>query len=117
MVETLHLRLQYDGVEEYFLASVVELVDKVSRGKERVSVVLDVFDLPTLIDAKLIYEACKIITESMTGLENIVTLTVKCRQGLQEYLARSALFLLSTPFPVSVLASPQETSCEPQYFR
>lgn len=104
MTKTLHLRLQYNGVTEDLLDSVALLVEEVSRYGKRVAVILDVSELPLLADARLLYEACKILTNSVDCLSLITDLIVKCKPGLQESLARSAVLLLSVPFSISILA-------------
>lgn len=114
MAAVVQLRLQFDGDARRFLQDVEALVETVKAAQEAsVTAVMDVRELPTLIDPALLLEACSIVASSIDGFDKIESLVLQCRRGLQEGLARSALALLPAPFPllVQVVDEEREGAC------
>lgn len=104
MTKVMGVRLSYEGSEDAFLEAVHEIVRKVRDSQERdLRVLLDVRQVPVLIDPKLLYDACTIISASLEALDAVQSLTLLCNTGIQESLTRSTLMLIPTPWEVDVV--------------
>ena len=104
MTKVLGVRLSYDGCESAFLEEVHEIVRKVRAVQEKeVLVLVDVREVPVLIDPRLLYDACMIISASLEVLGVVRGLTLLCKEGLQESLTRSTLTLIPSPWVVEVI--------------
>lgn len=109
MAAVVRLRLQFDGDAQRFLQDVAALVETIKAASEdSVTAVMDVRELPVLIDPALLLDACSVVSSSIDGLDKIESLVLQCRRGLQEGLARSALALLPAPFPLRVQVVDEE---------
>jgi hypothetical protein len=103
MSEVLRACLRY-GDEDAFLDSVTDLVQEVREFRaEQFEIFVDVRELPVLVDPKLLYEACEIIRAAVESLEGVKGLTLLCKAGCQETLARSSLTLIPFPWSVNVV--------------
>ena len=104
MSQVLRACLRYQDDETAFLDSVSDLVRKASEIRaEEFEISVDVRELPVLVDPKLLYEACGIISAAVESLEGVKGLTLLCKAGCQETLARSALMLIPFPWSVNVV--------------
>jgi hypothetical protein len=104
MTKVLGVRLSYNGCESAFLEEVHEIVRKVRAVQEKeVLVLVDVREVPVLIDPRILYDACMIISNSLEVLDAVTGLTLLCKEGLQESLTRSTLKLIPSPWAVEVI--------------